>query len=282
MQLRHECDEAAVRAVAAYLQDLSHKITPSESALSTTSSSRENGPEQVGVSRREAAEMRATEWAIVMATACCSAAEDGVFDPKESLKSASTATSASKMNQNISKSTKTSQKINFPALAGVIIQAHATLKNSAAPLRALPGGPRRRYLVELCEDSERYLALVEPVLMDAPYQTEAIEIGRGLVSTQPPGGQQTPPPPSPQQQQQQHHRGFRGALSSFIQNIKGVPGLNYECRIAGIDAHVIVEQSHYIAAVQRQAAELNINENVVALQRAIDKLKDAGRKGLFA
>jgi hypothetical protein len=34
--------------------------------------------------------------------------------------------------------------------------------------------------------------------------------------------------------------------------------------------------------MQRQAQELSIGQNVAGLQRAIDGLKDAGRKGLFA
>lgn len=319
MQLRHECDEAAVRAVAAYLQDICSKMRSSETfsenhssgvgtndndkkkiagagpppSVGGSSSSSSSviasggstillGPEQVGVSKREAAEMRAPEWATVVATACCSAAEDGIFHPKNVLKSILkiSTTSAIKTNRNDTIiSTNPALNINFPAIASVIIEAHMTLKNSAAPLRALPGGARRRYLVELCEETERYLALVEPVLMDAPYQTEAIEVGRGLLSPTSSGaGAQPPQPPHLQQQQ----RGFRGALSSFIQNIKGVPGLNYECRIPGVDAHVIVEQAHYVAAVQRQATELNIGEHVAALQKGINGLKDAGRKGLFA
>ncbi|KAG7675031.1 hypothetical protein KSW81_002539 [Nannochloris sp. 'desiccata'] len=319
MQLRHECDEAAVRAVAAYLQDICSKMrssgtfsenhssgvgtndndkkkiagagpppsvggssSSSSSVIASGGSTILLGPEQVGVSKREAAEMRAPEWATVVATACCSAAEDGIFHPKNVLKSILeiSTTSAIKTNRNGTIiSTNPALNINFPAIASVIIEAHMTLKNSAAPLRALPGGARRRYLVELCEETERYLALVEPVLMDAPYQTEAIEVGRGLLSPTSSGaGAQPPQPPHLQQQQ----RGFRGALSSFIQNIKGVPGLNYECRIPGVDAHVIVEQAHYVAAVQRQATELNIGEHVAALQKGINGLKDAGRKGLFA
>jgi hypothetical protein len=272
MQLRHECDQAAVHAVAAYLQDLSSKITttafsetPSSSTLNTTSVLL--GPEQVGVSRKEAAEMRATEWALVIATACCSAKEEGVFDLKKLKNSAPT-----------TDITTPKLKIDFSALASIIIEAHAILKNSAAPLRALNGGARRKYLVELCEEAERYLALVEPILMDAPYQTEAIGLGRRLVASTSSfstnNAQQTP--------QEQQGRGFRGAISCFIQNIKGVSGLNYENRISGVDAHVIVEQAHHIAAMQRQAQELSIGQNVAGLQRAIDGLKDAGRKGLFA
>jgi len=284
MQLRHECDEAAVRAVAAYLQDIYSRITSCETSNlpSSNSCTIVLGPKQVGVSEREAAEMRATEWASVMATACCSAADEGVFHPKKVLKpilkSSTTPVLKRKSNNNTIINAKPAPNINFPAIASVIIEAHVTLKNSAAPLRALPGGARRRYLVELCEEAERYLALIEPVLMDAPYQTEAIEVGRGLLSRVSSGAGAQPLQP-PQLQQQQ--RGFRGALSSFIQNIKGVPGLDYEYRIPQVDAHVVVEQVYYVAAVQRQATELNIDKHVAALQKRIHGLKDAGRKGLF-
>ena len=291
MQLRHECDEAAVRAVAAYLQGICRKITStgasplpggsSRSSPSVILSSRSTlllGPEQVGVSEREAVEMRAPEWASVMASALCSA-----HDVKKVLKpiprTSSTRAHQTNSNNDTILGAKPALNINFPDIASVIIEAHVTLKNSAAPLRALPGGARRRYLVELCEEAERYLALVEPVLMDAPYQTEAIEVGRGLLGPTSSGAGAQPLQP-PQLQQQQ--RGFRGALSNFIQNIKGVPGLDYESRIPGVDAHVIVEQAHYVVAVQRQATELSIGDHLEALQKRVHGLKDAGKKGLFA
>ena len=232
------------------------------------------GPEEIGFSKAEAARMEPEEWAGCMAAACRSAAENGAFNPKnkEANLNSRTKNTASKCSSNSGPSGRILEHnidnsvlftfLDAPKLAVVVIQAHATLQNAAAALRGLPGGPRRRYLTELCDDSERWLAQVEPVLMDLPYQDVAAARGTSHSLIFAP------------------FVAARGALASLIHGWKGVGAPKESSRIPGLPAHVIVAQAHYLAALERQRGQ--VGGAADALQQAIGALKHAARSGLFA
>lgn len=288
MHLRHECDPAAVRAVGVHLQELSSKLKLRSGSCSidkvegtlddqgvaksgagliqrTSLDTKPLGPEAIGVSAAEAARMRPEEWAGCMAAACRSAAENGVFKPKflpQNSANRSNLIIFAASEGVLDNSSASWTFLDAPKLAAVVIEAHATLQNAAAALRDLPGGARRRYLTELCDDSERWLAQVEPILMELPYQDVAVaRAGSHPFFLAP-------------------FVAARGALASLIQGWKGVATPKESSQIPGLPAHVIVAQAHYLAALERQRGQ--VGDAAEALQHAVGAVKHAARSGLFS
>lgn len=257
--IRNECDENMLFAVARHLERLIPHVTnfccP---GLSTNTSVLNIDPDDL-------ATMDAREWSECMSAACTSLVECSFSEKAQ----------PSCREDGIARDTLHSsslQTANVKTIAALVVEGHRALQSAAAVLWDMSGGPRRRYLLELCHAVEECLMRVESVLVHLPHRQciPATPESSGSIE-------------STTNFPQSWTRGVQGAIANCTKSLFSIPLPSDDSspRIEGIAVEALVAQVYYACAFVHSYKHLGGKEEVDRLGEAVAALKRAGRDGLF-
>jgi hypothetical protein len=285
--LAHECDPVRLSLIAAHIMRLLQALERSgelRRGLANCST--------LGIQLTDAARMPSGEWESLVLAASHSAIEHAQHNKKSTGPDCgleSTTNHAAPglhpavmqrdgvhagCTQAPREHTSTIGRLNLPILIGAICKAHRLLQNASAVLFALPGGPRRRYLLELCDAVESSLQRLEALVLQLPFKDEAVSCARALAEIDvdaTPHGQSGGGPIG----------GILGAVKWCIKAWHRVPDAPlHEGGFPGLSIEVLQAQAHFVVAVVQVWDESYASE-LERLLRSIHALKHAGLNGVF-
>lgn len=249
--VRHECDEGMLYGVARHMECLMSHIQDFCFLNVNTNT-------VLDIRAEELETMDAREWMECMTAACVSLVECSLAEKTQGFREEEGDTDGMLYTFSMEKGP------DVNGLAALVVDGHRVLQSSAAVLWEISGGPRRRYLLELCHAVEECLMRVESALVHIPYRQQ---IATGHMD-----GIERSTFGKPH-----WARSAQGALASLF----SIPLPADDARIIGLSTEALMAQMYYVWAFIHAYNYLGLREEAGRLGETIEALMRAGKDGLF-